>query len=194
MIRKMLGMAAAAILLSSYPAGLAASAELSVLEKYKEFKQAGIFQGGSDGEVDLERTITRAELAVVLTRLMKLDTSEDKQSGFADLEGHWVAKTSAVSNMVHYKIMNGKGYNRFDPNGLVTVEELSAVLTRTLKLETSQTTIADAIVSDWARAYVAIAVDAGLIDPREDYTVPVTRGMLVDAIFIEYQTMPLPVS
>ncbi|MFB9324581.1 S-layer homology domain-containing protein [Paenibacillus aurantiacus] len=194
MIRKMLGLAAAAILLSSLPAGYAASAELSIMEKYEAFKQAGIFHGGADGEADLERTITRAELAVVLTRLMKLDTSENKQAEFVDVKGHWVAKTSAVSNMVHYEIMNGKGHNRFDPNGLVTIEELAAVMTRALKLELPHAAITDAIVSDWARSYVGTAIEAGVIDPQEDYTASVTRAMVVDAIFIEYQTMTMPAS
>ncbi|MFC4102502.1 S-layer homology domain-containing protein [Paenibacillus xanthanilyticus] len=194
MIGKMLGLAAAAILLSNLPAGHAASAERSVMEKYEDFKQAGIFLGVADAKADLERTVTRAELAVVLTRLMKLDTSENKQAAFVDLAGHWVAKSSAVSNMVHYGIMNGKGHHRFDPNGLVTIEELAAVMIRTLKLDIPPAAITDAIVSDWARANVGIAVEAGIIDPQEDYTAPVTRAMLVDAIYVEYQPMPLPAS
>lgn len=185
---KMLSLLAAAALLSSLSAAHAASAELSMMEKYEHLKQAHIFQGSADGEAELERTLTRAELAVVLSRLLKLEPQEDAQAQFVDLEGHWVSKTTAVQNMVAYKIMTGKGNHRFDPNGLVTFEELAVVLTRAIALELRQTTMTDAIVSDWARVYVGTAVDAGVIDPQEDYTAPVTRADLVDAIFIEIQT------
>ncbi|MBB3112266.1 hypothetical protein FHS18_004352 [Paenibacillus phyllosphaerae] len=189
-MKKALGLLGAAALLWSHSAAYAANDKLTVAEKYEAFKKAGIFKGYPDGEAHLDASITRAELAVVLSRLLDLQPPAKAEADFVDLEGHWVSKRT-ISAVASKGVMVGKGNGRFDPDGLVTIQELAVILTRTTGLSPQQTTITDAKVSEWAQGYVAAVVEAGLIDPQQDYTAPATRAFVVDASFMEYETLPL---
>ncbi len=192
MIKKIMRAVVAAAILWSPPTGEAAKGELTIEEKYERFKKAGVFQGYPDGEARLEQNITRAELAVVMSKLggMEAGSEIDPHIQFADLQGHWVSNTNAVQYLVSNHIMLGKGNNRFDPDGLATIEEVAAVIARLFELQPSQTTITDAKISDWAHKYVGAVVDGGLIDPQLDYTAPATRAFLVDAVYMEYELAP----
>lgn len=191
MIKKIMGLVAAAAILWSPSIGESAVSERTVEEKYERLKNAGVFQGYPDGEARLDQNITRAELAVVMSKLGGMGAeSHIDPIPFADLHGHWVSTTNAVQYVVSLNVMIGKGNNRFDPDGLATIEEVAAVIARLLELQLSQTTIADAKISDWAHKYVGAVVDGGLIDPQPDYTAPATRAFLIDAVYMEYELAP----
>ncbi len=93
----------------------------------------GILRGYEDGTARLPQSITRAEFTAVVNRLAHLTGkisygySNYGYSRFADIQGHWAEQ--AINETVAAGMMNGVGYNMFDPEGLVTYAQMFKVLT-----------------------------------------------------------------
>lgn len=92
----------------------------------------GILRGYTDGTARLPQSITRAEFTAVVNRLAHLTGkigygySNYGYSRFTDIQGHWAEQ--AINETVAAGMMNGVGYNMFDPEGLVTYAQMFKVL------------------------------------------------------------------
>lgn len=87
------------------------------------------------GSIDLDKNISRAELATIAVRLMGLEYLKDfqKQSTpFEDVKGWSVPYVNIAYDL---DIINGVKRNSFNPNGTVSYEELLTVLMRVLGYE-----------------------------------------------------------
>jgi len=164
-------------------------AKLDTQGKYDFLKEKGVFNGNPDGSAALDKEMTRAEFAKVITKLYGLEeitgvlTYKDKNYK----EGVWFVPFIEAVTKAGY--MEGKDKEKmlFDPNGKVTVEELAKVLVLALKLEVP--TDADNSASPWAKGYVAAAVKAGLLTGNENFKGNALRGLLVDNAYIAYQAI-----
>lgn len=93
----------------------------------------GILRGYTDGTARLPQSITRAEFTAVVNRLAHLTGkisygySGYGYNNFTDIQGHWAQQ--AINETVAAGMMNGVGYNQFDPEGLVTYAQMFKVLT-----------------------------------------------------------------
>lgn len=93
----------------------------------------GILRGYTDGTAKLPQSITRAEFTAVVNRLAHLTGkigygyTNYGYSNFNDIQGHWAEQ--AINETVAAGMMNGVGYNQFDPEGLVTYAQMFKVLT-----------------------------------------------------------------
>lgn len=93
----------------------------------------GILRGYTDGTARLPQSITRAEFTAVVNRLAHLTGkigygySSYGYNNFTDIQGHWAEQ--AINETVAAGMMNGVGYNQFDPEGLVTYAQMFKVLT-----------------------------------------------------------------
>lgn len=130
---------------------------------------------GYPGQKDLgaDKTVTRAELISMINRAAKLANVQMKKSPFSDL-ATW--QQQAVANAAAAGIVRGNGYGQFEPNRLVTREELAVIVVGALtggqKPEVNENVLnyfkdGDKI-SAWARPYVAYGVVAGLFNPALD--------------------------
>lgn len=92
----------------------------------------GLFMGTSDTDFSPDGTMTRAMFVTVLGRIAEINLGEyEKASEFTD-----VAAGSYYGPYVRWAtekgITSGIGKGRFDPNGLVTREQMAALLVRFL--------------------------------------------------------------
>ena len=129
-----------------------------------EWSQAGIVQG-ANGLFRPDDPITRAELATVITRLLKL--TESAPNTYSDLPaGAWYEQ--AVLCCVQAGIMKGDGGGIIRPSDNVTRQEAIVMLGRAWGISESASKdlsrFSDgALTADWAKGYVRSFVDLGYI-------------------------------
>lgn len=129
-----------------------------------EWSQRGIIQG-ADGYFRPNDSITRAEMATIITRLLKLEQAADNI--YTDLPaGAWYEK--AVLCCVKAGIMQGDGGGIIRPGDNVTRQEAMVMLGRAWHIEQSQTGVLGAFkdaanVAQWAKGYVESFVALGYV-------------------------------
>lgn len=158
--------------------------------KYDEMLKAGIFNGLEEGRFGLKEKMNRAQFAKVAALIFQLKTDASlKKSTFNDVTADDPANGYALPFIeAIYKagITDGYAEGMFNPSGEVTREQLAAFLIKGLKLETkvkSTAGVKDDTVSDWAKSYVALALELKLMtngtNGKFDGTSPATRDLLV---------------
>ena len=87
----------------------------------------GIINGKSENVFDPDATLTRAEFATLIVGALNLPVCENKI--FDDVnEGDWYYKY--ISTAFKYNIISGISVNLFNPNGSISRQEASAIITR----------------------------------------------------------------
>lgn len=96
--------------------------------------KAGYIIGGQDGKFNPNNTISRAEVAVIMTRLNNLPSNKDSSAlaGFKDknIIADWCK--GSVAAVVNAGFMKGNG-SGFNPKGLITKAEIATLLDRSVK-------------------------------------------------------------
>jgi len=180
---------AASMALSTF-ATAASAADLTAEEKFEALKAQGIFTGFEDGSAGLDQSMTRAQVAAIITRLLDLQENASAAASYNDLVGaEWAA---GYIGAVTPTYMEGLGGGKFDPSGSFTLEQLATVMVRVLDLEVDEEAEVDGNVSDWAAGYVAAAIEAGIISESSDYTVPAIREALVEATYTANDIVNVP--
>ncbi|MEJ8552800.1 S-layer homology domain-containing protein [Tepidibacter sp. Z1-5] len=76
--------------------------------------------------------LTRAQAAVILTRLLEIDDEYVSSDSFDDVsKDYWAYNEIEIAKK--YGLINGKEKNKFYPNDPITREEISAMLSRLIK-------------------------------------------------------------
>ncbi|PHG74837.1 S-layer homology domain-containing protein [Bacillus wiedmannii] len=88
----------------------------------------GIFSVNVEKQFNPKNNMTRAEMATVLVRTFDLKLQGNFE--FTDMKGHWA--NEYVKILAGNKITNGTGDGNFNPNGIVTREQFSMFLYRTI--------------------------------------------------------------
>lgn len=161
--------------------------------QYNYLKDKGIFAGFPDGQAHLDRQMTRAEFAKVITKTLGLKEVEgvysfkDKNYG----ENHWAAPY--VEAVYAAGIMEGVNSTKkiFGVSNPVTIQEMATVLVRALDLEVPTETNNSATA--WAKGYVQAAINAGLVDANANFQSNATRELLVGAAYAVDQEISLSV-
>lgn len=92
--------------------------------------KAGYMKGYPDGSFKPDQPITRAEFAVILSHVLKDETTP---SPFKDTAGHWAK--DAIDKAYAQGIIKGYGDNTFRPDALVSRAEAVAMANRTFRLQ-----------------------------------------------------------
>lgn len=136
---------------------------------------------GSEGYFRPDDKITRGELAVILDRVLKLDT--EAENIFTDLDNGFYK--SALLKCAHSGIMQGFE-NKIRPNDNVTRQETAVMLGRAFGIAQSENgnTVFDdgAEVSGWAKGYINSFVNLGYINGADNKIMPekgITRAEVV---------------
>ncbi|MCL2773750.1 MAG: S-layer homology domain-containing protein [Oscillospiraceae bacterium] len=141
-------------------------------EKYIDFITARGLADAMDANGDFEpgMPVSRAMFANMFANLERADLSKYTTSNFDDVKsGQWYF--GAVEWAADNGIMDGTGDGKFEPNKLVTREEMSVMLDRyvkykgwAVKASNEKTAFADdGSISDWAAEAVSDMQQAGII-------------------------------
>ena len=134
-----------------------------------EANASGLMQGVSASRFVPDRTLTRAEAAAVLCRLLDLPGASGAAPDFGDTAGHWARAEIAAA--AEAGLVEGTGGGQFRPDVPVTREQLAVMLYRAAELAGADVSgMADLSgfsdsrsISAYAKAAMAWAVDAGLL-------------------------------
>ncbi|PFZ89001.1 S-layer homology domain-containing protein [Bacillus wiedmannii] len=88
----------------------------------------GIFSVNIEKQFNPKNNMTRAEMAAVLVRTFDLKSQGNVE--FTDMKGHWA--NEYVKILAGNQITSGTGDGNFNPNGIVTREQFSMFLYRTI--------------------------------------------------------------
>ncbi|MCS7460393.1 S-layer homology domain-containing protein [Paenibacillus doosanensis] len=94
--------------------------------------ESGIVNGYADGSFRSNDPITRAEMAVMIARALKLQNGAHASTGFADDEAIPQWAKGATEAIRELGIVDGRGQNRFVPNENATRVEAAIMLLRML--------------------------------------------------------------
>lgn len=130
--------------------------------------------GYPDGTFRSEGNITRAEIAAIFSRILKLDTNSDLNNNYTDIkDSHW-AKGYILS--LTNKGIFDEGYEdqTFRPDTNITRGELAKVITDYLEfkgvtLQTDNTDYSD-ISNNWAKEAIEKVSNYGILKGYEDKT------------------------
>jgi len=129
----------------------------------------GVVNGYQDGSFKPDQSITRAEFATMLAKAFNLSSSGNKV--FDDTAGHWAQGYIAAASDAG--ILSGSIDNQFNPDELMTREQMAVMIVKAAKAATSSETISfkdkDSI-SSWAQDAVASAIAAELMSGCPDQT------------------------
>jgi len=160
----------------------------TALDKFNELKEKGIIEGHANGTAGLDENMTRAQAAVVLTKLFGLDQENPATASFSDVpKTHWAYKF--VEAAVKAGFINGLGNGKFAPSSDVTTQDLSVMVVLALGLETDANATVSGNVKDYAKKYVAAAIANGLLASQADYTKPALRSQLVEVAYSADQVL-----
>ena len=134
----------------------------------------GYISGYPDGSFKPDSTITRAEFVSILGKVLKLQQYNPTVPDFSDVaQGDWFY--GSVEEAVYAGIV--KGYSStFRPDDPITREEMAVILVNALNeqdqakasMNAGTAFTDDASISDWARGFVAVAVQDGLLKGYPD--------------------------
>ena len=154
--------------------------------------EMGWIQGYEDGSFRPDRSVTRAEMAVILARVLELSAQTGMAvTGFADDDAIAAWARAAVSALVEAGLLTGYEDGTFRPGQTLTRAEMAVLLMRALISQglTEWSNVAatgfadDDAIPAWARAAVAVLAEAGLIEGDADGSFhphrPLTRAEAV---------------
>lgn len=137
----------------------------------QELATKQIVSGTSETAFEPERSITRAEFTTLLVHALKLTTAGEHQFNDVPADASY-----ATPIAIAYKagIVTGKGKTVFDPNGLITREEMVTMMMKGYEVANGKKLGAAAkspfsdikSVSPWAAKYVNAAAELRLIQGR----------------------------
>lgn len=137
-------------------------------EKIETLQKAGIITGYPDGSLGLDKPITRAEIAVILTKIKGELIEKNDQQIFNDVgKGHWakfyVENASQIKNPQGISAIVGYPDGSFKPSNQITYAEILKILVAASK---SDLTSADVKESTWPSSWIAWANSMGIIGPN----------------------------
>lgn len=143
----------------------------------------GVLRGYPDGSFRPNDPVTRAEMAVVLDRVMGYQNTAENT--FSDVpERAWYAQS--ILHLVAEGIFQGRKAGQMLPKSPITRQEAFAALARAMAVEASGEAPGfadDGAVSSWAAGYLAAMREAGYIRGDKNGAIrpddPITRAELV---------------
>lgn len=133
------------------------------VDGYEEFaeavayvNEAGIMVGDNKGNFNPYNTVTRAEMATIICRMLNQTTGLKASNDFSDVPtSHWA--NTYVSKAVELGIVNGYGGGRFGPSDNVTYEQAVTMVVRAIG-----SADAAAELGGYPDGFIAFAEDAEL--------------------------------
>lgn len=134
-------------------------------ENILELSKYGVLDGYGDGTFRPDFGITRAEFTKLMVECLGLvEYKVEEPVAYDDTENHWAKDYIAIGTEIG--IVNGIGNNLFDPDTIVTREQMAAIIYRAANVteEVPVSTYADRDeISDYAKTAVDYVSDEGIM-------------------------------
>jgi hypothetical protein len=158
--------------------------DMSLEARYTFLKEKEILKGKPDGTAQLEAELSRAELAVSLFRLFKLEKPSEKIAPFADTTKHWAKDEIVAVTLKGW--MDADKENKFKPNKKMTIEEVAEVFVKANRLNVDDYASIWLPASNWAQGYMAAVLVEEFLRIEDDYTKKALRSHLVYSLYEVY--------
>ncbi|MFB9754113.1 cadherin-like beta sandwich domain-containing protein [Paenibacillus hodogayensis] len=155
--------------------------------------------GYPDGTFQPDRSITRAEYAVMLFRAMILRQEESGELLFKERIGSWAKQ--AIGQLVKMGVVSGYEDGSFQPDREITRTEMTVMLARTLNTvygieghPTYDLAVFDdhASIPEWAKAEIATVVRLGIVQGQAgNRFAPVSLATRAEAITVLLRVLEL---
>ncbi|WP_342563109.1 S-layer homology domain-containing protein [Paenibacillus sp. FSL R7-0345] len=151
-------------------------ADPSKISAILDAAEKGYLSGDPNGQFRPEATITRQELAVILTKVLSLKSDSKAFSLYKDVsDSSW--STYAIEAVKQAGIMTGDGNGRFNPSRPVTTEELATIIVRAINGSGARSMLANpaengTVISAWAKTSVDVAAQLKLSELFENISNP----------------------
>jgi hypothetical protein len=155
--------------------------KLSLEDKYSFLKKKGVLKGKPDGLAHFEKELTRAELAVSLYRLFKLEKPLVKIAPLTDTTKHWAKDEILAVTLQGW--MDTDNNRKFHPNKKMTIEEVAQVLVKAAELNVDEYASIWLPASNWAQGYMAAVLTENFLSGEKDYRKAATRSHLVYSLY-----------
>jgi hypothetical protein len=154
-------------------------------ESIKILAAKGVIEGTSETEFSPDSTITRAEIAALILRVLsQIDPNADGE--FSDVKkSDWFYGTAGSSK--NYGLIVGYEDNTFRGNNVIEKDQILTIASRVLQKEMKYKmpekteewlTFSDSDeIADWARNDIALATMANIITRTEDNTINASEDM-----------------
>jgi hypothetical protein len=150
----------------------------------------GIVSGYTDGTFRPDNTITRAEFATLLVKVLKLEGTGSGRI-FADTASHWARDTIAIAESCG--IVSGYVENTFGPNDPITREQMAIMAVKAVKFTSvseEMTFIDNTQISSWAKSGVSAAVKNGIMSGYPNNTFkPQGTATRAEAVTVIYNLL-----
>jgi len=155
--------------------------------------QIGILSGYPDGTFGADKTITRAEMAAIVCRMIDREADADDEKGKTDFDdvsaNHWAS--GYINIATEEGIINGDGNGKFRPEDNVKYEEAIKMVVCALGYGED----VEINSNDWSKGYIGIAEEngisndlkgeKGILSTRGEVALMVYNGMGIDAEDLE---------
>ncbi len=150
----------------------------------------GILKGYLDGSFGPEKTITRAEMATVVCRMIQREEDAEYTVGKTDFkdvkEDHWAS--GFINIAARHKIINGYGDGEFRPENKVNFEEAVKMVVCALGYEKGL----EADPNDWTAMYFEAAAKNGILkNLKGDKWQPATRADVAVMVYNALDTQSM---
>lgn len=159
-----------------------------------DLSRSVVLFGYRDGQLHLEDSLTRAQMAMIIYRLLDDESITEyntTEAAFTDVPADMWCCT-AVSTIAKAGIVSGVGNDRFNPNGKLTWAHIITVMSRFVEPQTYE--LQNIQYDGWAAEAVQTAAALGWIEDKADLNPNafITRGEFMDfvnSILAMYQTI-----
>lgn len=129
----------------------------------KQLAALKVITGFEDG-FHPEQGLTRAELATMLVRALKLPVAPGEPANFTDVKGHWAVTAGYLQAAVKAGAFNGNPDGTFQPDAAMTRAQLVKVVAAAAKLKASGVpSYTDVTENDWFAGWLSAAEQGRLI-------------------------------
>ncbi|HCX61798.1 MAG TPA: hypothetical protein DHU59_05095 [Clostridiales bacterium] len=139
----------------------------------------GVITGYEDGTYRPENTVTRAEMAKLMVELLGYgDLVAGSKSSFVDTQGHWADQWIALA--AGRGIVIGTGDGKFNPDGIVTYDQVLTMLVRGLGYTDSSNELKS---MPWPTNFKVKAAELNITKNVDMSTTGADRGGVAQAMF-----------
>ena len=161
-------------------------------EYIADLAERGVIKGYEDGSFKPEATVSRSEWAKMMVDAAGV-TASDESPKFTDMQGHWANKYVNAAK----QYMTGYTDGTFRPDQAATREDVAVAVVLVKGYNTQDVDYSNLVftdndsISNYAKAYVAVAVENDLIEGFSDGTfrgqATLTRAQAATLLYRAFQ-------